>query len=307
MRSLIAVGEFFFDLIFYRLERLPRMGEEMFTPNFGFTLGGGAPNTGIAAARLGRKVDIVTVLGDSPLDDFAVDSLARDGVGTRFVRRQSGSMGAITVSVSLPKDRFLLTYPGSNTFLEKYIHQPATRKQLAAAAHVHFALSPCDWTPYAKLVRSLKRRGVTTSWDLGWNPRAVRLPGFREVVGMLDIAFFNRAEALHYAKESTPERAIRKLATAQQTVIVKLGARGALALGPDGMTRAPGMKVRCLDTTGAGDAFNGGFLHAWMGGANLRDCLRVGNVCGGLSTVEPGGNKGAPDAAALAKALRKMK
>jgi sugar/nucleoside kinase (ribokinase family) len=307
MRSLIAVGEFFFDLIFYRLERLPRMGEEMFTPNFGFTLGGGAPNTGITAARLGRKVEIVTVLGDSPLDDFAVDSLARDGVGTRFIRRHSGSMGAITVSVSLPKDRFLLTYPGANVFLEKHIHQPATRKQLAAAAHVHFALSPPDWTPYARLVRSLKRKGVTTSWDLGWNPQAVRLPGFREVVGTLDIAFFNRAEALHYTNENTPERAIRKLAKEGQIIVVKLGASGALALGPDGMKRAPGMKVRCLDTTGAGDAFNGGFLHAWLDSANLSDCLRVGNVCGGLSTMEPGGNKGVPDSAALARALRKMK
>jgi sugar/nucleoside kinase (ribokinase family) len=307
MRSLIAVGEFFFDLIFYRLERLPRMGEEMFTPNFGFTLGGGAPNTGITAARLGRKVEIVTVLGDSPLDDFAVDSLARDGVGTRFIRRHSGSMGAITVSVSLPKDRFLLTYPGANVFLEKHIHQAATRKQLAAAAHVHFALSPHDWTPYATLVRSLKSQGVTTSWDLGWNPKAVRLPGFREVVGTLDIAFFNRAEALHYTKESTPERAIRKLAREQQVIVVKLGARGALALGPDGMQRAPGMKVKCLDTTGAGDAFNGGFLHAWLDGAGLRDCLRVGNVCGALSTVQPGGNKSVPDSATLARALRKMK
>jgi ribokinase len=307
MRSLIAVGEFFFDLIFYRLQRLPRMGEELFTPDFGFTLGGGAPNTGIVAARLGRKVEIVTVLGDTALDDFAIKSLARDGVGVRLIRRQPKTMGAITVSVSLPQDRFLLTYPGSNVFLEKYILAPATRRRLSAAGHVHFALSPRDWKPYATLVAQLKKQGVTTSWDLGWNPQAVRLPGFRELMGALDIVFFNRAEALHYAKEKDAEKAIRKLTAPGQIVVVKLGAKGAIALGPDGLQRASGMAVNSLDTTGAGDAFNGGFLHAWLGGAGLRDCLRTGNVCGAYSTTQPGGNSAAPDAATVARALRKLK
>jgi len=307
MRSLIAVGEFFFDIIFYRLERLPRMGEELFTPNFGFTLGGGAPNTGITAARLGRKVEVITVLGDSALDDFAIKSLKRDGVGTRLIQRRSKTMGAITVSVSLPKDRFLLTYPGSNVFLEKYVLAADTRKRLASASHVHFALSPRDWKPYASLVRTLKQRGVTTSWDLGWNPQAVRLPGFRELYSSLDVIFFNRTEASHYAKEANPEKAIRKLGDAGQVVVVKLGAQGAMALGSDGLQRAPGMKVNCVDTTGAGDAFNGGFLHAWLDGASLRDCLRTGNVCGALSTTRPGGNSAVPNAKLLARALRKVK
>lgn len=307
MRSMIAVGEFFFDLIFYRLKRLPRMGEELFTPNFGFTLGGGAPNTGITAARLGRKVEIVTVLGDSVLDDFAIRSLARDGVGTRLIRRHPLSMGAITVSVSLNEDRFLLTHAGTNVFLEDHVLAPATKKKLATASHVHFALCPRDWKPYAALVRSLKKKGVTTSWDLGWNPQAVRRHGYRDVIGALDVAFFNRAEALHYSKESSPERAIRKFARPGQVVVVKLGAAGAIALGSAGLERAHGMKVRSLDTTGAGDAFNGGFLHAWLDGAKLRDCLRAGNVCGALSTTCPGGNAAVPGPAELAQALRKMK
>lgn len=307
MRSLIAVGEFFFDLIFHDLDRLPRMGEELFTHNFGFTLGGGAPNTGITAARLGRKVEIVTVLGDSALDDFAVKSLATDGIDTRLIRRQKGSMGAITVSVSLPKDRFLLTYPGSNVYLEKYLLSPAIRRELARASHVHFALSPRDWKPYAALVRFLKKHGVASSWDLGWNPQAVRLPGFRDLMGSLDIVFYNRAEALHYSKEKNPEKAIRKLAAGGQTVVVKLGADGAIALGSDGLQRAPGMKVKSIDTTGAGDAFNGGFLHAWLDGASLQDCLRTANVCGAYSTTKPGGNAAVPDPRTLAKALRKMK
>jgi sugar/nucleoside kinase (ribokinase family) len=307
MRSLIAVGEFFFDLIFYRLNRLPRMGEELFTPDFGFTLGGGAVNTGITAARLGQKVDIVTVLGDTPLDDFAEKSLASDGVSTRLIRRQRRTMGAITVSVSLLHDRFLLTYPGSNVFLERYVLSPAIKKKLASVSHVHFALSPRDWKPYANLVRILKKQGVTTSWDLGWNPKAARLSGFRELYAGLDIVFFNKTEALCYAKERAPEKAIQKLASPGQILVVKLGASGAIALGPDGLHRAPGIKIKAIDTTGAGDAFNGGFLHAWLNGSDLQHCLQVGNVCGGLSTTKPGGNTATPNASSLHRLLRKMK
>ncbi len=307
MRSLIAAGEFFFDLIFYRLESLPRMGEELVTPNFSLALGGGAPNTAIAAARLGRKVELATVLGDTSLDRFAIDELAKEGIRPALIKHQRGSMGALTVSVSLIKDRFFLTYPGSNVFLERYLLAPATRKKLASGAHVHFGLSPRDWKPYAELVHWLKRRNVTTSWDLGWHPEAVKLPGFRDLYASLDVVFLNKIEALRYANEKTPERAMRKLASPGQVIVVKLGSAGAMALGPTGIAKAKPVKVEAIDTTGAGDAFNGGFLHRWMDGASLPDCLLAGNICGALSTTRPGGNAGTPTKAQMARILRQMR
>jgi sugar/nucleoside kinase (ribokinase family) len=307
LRPLIAAGEFFFDFIFYQLERLPRMGEELVTPNFSLALGGGAPSTAITAARLGRKVQLATVLGNTSLDSFAIKELAKEGVGAKLIQQKPGTMGALTVSVSLLKDRFFLTYPGANIFLQKYLLAPSTRTRLAAGAHVHFGLSPSDWKPFAKLVRWLKRQRVTTSWDLGWHPEAVRLPGFRELYAALDVVFLNKMEALRYANEKTPEKAMRRLASPGQVIVVTLGAAGATAVGPNGMASAAAVKVKTVDTTGAGDAFNGGFLHRWLDGASLEDCLRVGNVCGALSTTRPGGNAGVPTQAQLASALRRMK
>ena len=306
MRPLIAAGEFFFDLIFYRLERLPRMGEELVTPNFALALGGGAPNTAITAARLGRNVELAAVLGDTSLDQFAIGELEKNGVGTRLVRRQAKSMGALTVAVSLPKDRFFLTYAGSNGYLDKYLLTAPARKRLAAGGHVHFGLSPRDWKPYAKLVAYLKKQGVTTSWDLGWHPEAVKLPGFRELYAGLDVVFLNQMEALKYAGKKTVEMAMRKLANPGQVIVVKLGSEGAVALGPDGIGKAPPVKVTAVDTTGAGDAFNGGFLHYWMQRADLADCLRAGNVCGALSTTQPGGNAAVPNLAQLKRMMRGM-
>ncbi len=307
MRSLIAAGEFFFDLIFYQLQRLPKLGEELVTRNFGLALGGGAPNTALAAARLGSKVQLATVLGDTVLDDFAIGELKKHGIGASLIRRERKSMGAVTVSVSLPQDRFFLTYPGSNTHLDKYLLAPATRRSLGRSSHVHFALSPRNWEPYAHLAGWLKRESVTTSWDLGWHPEAVKLPGFRALYAGLDVIFLNKIEALRYTGEKSPEKAIRKISSPGQVVVVKLGEAGAMAIDDGTLVTAKGIKVDAIDTTGAGDAFNGGFLHAWMDRLPLIDCLRAGNVCGAFSTTKPGGNAALPNKIQLARALRNFR
>jgi sugar/nucleoside kinase (ribokinase family) len=89
-------------------------------------------------------------------------------------------------------------------------------------------------------------------------------------------------------------------------LVVKLGSRGAVAVDAERRpVRSAGMKVQAVDTTGAGDAFNGGFLYAWMQGAALQECLRAGNICGALSTRVAGGSPGAPTAAEFKRLMRR--
>jgi sugar/nucleoside kinase (ribokinase family) len=306
--GLIAAGEFFFDLIFHHLPRLPRLGEELKTENFALALGGGAVTTALTVARLGRPVELAGVVGDTVLDKFALAALRRGRVNTRSVRCEKGSMGAITVAVSLPRDRYFLTYMGANSALERHLLSAPLRRRFARARHIHFGLSPERWEPFVRLVASLRRRGVSTSWDLGWNPRQARQPAFRRLCRLLAVAFYNRDEALRYSGASTPKAALARLAQPGQCVVIKLGAGGALAVGRDGrLRRAPAYKVRAIETTGAGDAFDGGFLHAWMAGAELAECLRAGNICGALSTRVPGGSAGTPTRVELARLLRKKR
>lgn len=306
MADLITAGEFYFDLIFHRLPRLPRLGEELKTENFSLALGGGAVTTALTVAKLGRQVELVSAVGDTPLDAFALAELRRGKVETRGVKRQKGMMGAITVAVSLRRDRYFLTYLGANVVLERHLLSPSVRKRLGRARHVHFGLSPRRWEPFARLVTWLRRRDVTTSWDLGWNPETARQPGFRRLCALLDVVFYNRDEALHYSGASTPAAALGRLGGREQVVVIKLGAAGAVAVGEDGRRKlARSLKVRAVDTTGAGDAFDGGFLHAWLDGADLVDCLRAANICGALSTRVPGGSAGTPTRAELARLLRR--
>jgi sugar/nucleoside kinase (ribokinase family) len=306
--ELMMAGEFFFDLIFHHLPRLPRLGEELKTDNFALALGGGAVNTALTVARLGRRVELASAVGDTVLDSFALSELRRGKVNTRSVRQEKGSMGAITVSVSLRRDRYFLTYMGANAAVERHLLSAALRRRFGRARHVHFGLSPRRWEPFVRLVRWLRGRGVSTSWDLGWNPQAAREPAFRRLCGLLDVAFYNRDEALRYSGAATPRAALKRLGQAGQCVVIKLGAKGAVAVGPDGrVSSASAHKVHATETTGAGDAFNGGFLHAWVSGGRLSECLRAGNICGALSTRVPGGSAGTPSRAELARLLRRRK
>jgi sugar/nucleoside kinase (ribokinase family) len=306
--ELMMAGEFFFDLIFHHLPRLPRLGEELKTDNFALALGGGAVTTALTLTRLGRRVELASAVGDTVLDSFALSELRRGKVNTRSVRQEKGSMGAITVAVSLQRDRYFLTYMGANMVLERHLLSAPLRRRFGRARHVHFGLSPRRWEPFVHLVGWLRGRGVSTSWDLGWNPQAAREPAFRRLCGFLDVAFYNRDEALRYSGAANPQAALERLGRTGQCVVIKLGAKGALAIGPDGRARmASAHKVRAIETTGAGDAFNGGFLHAWVSGSELSECLRAGNICGALSTRVPGGSAGTPSRAELAQLLRRRK
>jgi len=306
--GLVCCGEFYFDFIFYRLPRLPRLGEEFVTQNFALTLGGGAVISALTAARLGGRAELVSLVGNTALDRFALEELREGGVSVKGTKRIAGTTGGLTVSVSMAKDRYFLTYRGANLRLERYLLSAPARVWMQRARHVHFALSPQRWNPFTQTLRRLRAAGVTTSWDLGWNPAAVRQPGFGKVYRMLDVVFLNRDEALRYSLARTPEAALAKLAHPGQCVVVKLGADGAIAQAPDGSSvLVQGLPVRTVETTGAGDAFNGGFLHSWMSGANLTDCLRAGNICGALSTTVPGGSPGTPTKVALNRWMRRMR
>jgi hypothetical protein len=150
-------GEFFFDLIFHHLPRLPRLGEELKTDNFALALGGGAVNTALTVARLGRRVELASAVGDTVLDSFALSELRRGKVNTRSVRQEKGSMGAITVSVSLRRDRYFLTYMGANAAVERHLLSAALRRRFGRARHVHFGLSRVSasvWVAGCRLLQS---------------------------------------------------------------------------------------------------------------------------------------------------------
>jgi sugar/nucleoside kinase (ribokinase family) len=267
-------------LIFFGLERLPELGEEIKTDRFQATLGGGAVITAVRAARLGMRTQLI-----SALSDHASKRLKKERLTITNLRRR-GEPHAITAALSTGHDRAFVTYNGVNTKVEERIAK-VIRK--VAATHVHFCFYPHDCRYWARVAGDLRARDVTTSWDFGWNEPLNNDRGMIDLVDALDFVFVNDAEARLYTGTASLAESIPHWRRRKAIVIVKLGSEGAAWLAPDKDIHAPSPKVRVIDTTGAGDSFNAGFLVAWMRGKTPAQCLAAGNKAGAASTRSAGG------------------
>ena len=277
---LICAGEAFEDLIFVGLDRLPELGEEVKTDRFTSTIGGGAVITAVKAARLGMKTTLVSALSDA-----AVARLKKERVTITNLRKR-GEPHAITAALSTGEDRAFVTFNGVNAKLEARLAR--TIPQLKAT-HIHLCFYPHDCQHWRRLVEKLRRRGITTSWDFGWNEPLSNDRGLIDLIDALDFVFVNEHEARLYTGEHTLEAAIRHWRQRKAITIIKIGEEGAVWIAPDKDLHVVAPKVKVVDTTGAGDSFNAGFLVAWMHGKSPEHCLKAGNKVGSESTRKAGG------------------
>jgi len=278
--ELVTAGEAFEDLIFYGLPRLPRPGEELKTSRFARVPGGGVIITAVTAARLGVATKAV-----SALSDLGSVTLRREGVAVRDLRRR-GEAPAITAAISTARERTFVTFNGVNDQLEQRLLRELPGER---GRHLHCAFFPSRCSRWTRVVRGLQRRGRTVSWDFGWNPPLARDREFPALLAALDLVFVNEAEAMLYSRKRSESAALAWWPGAARATVVKLGQRGAVYMSSQAVLRAPAPRVRVMDTTGAGDAFNGGYLAAFVRGAEVSACLRAGNAVGAASTTRAGG------------------
>jgi len=281
----MCAGEAFEDLIFVGLERLPELGEEVKTDHFHATVGGGAVITAVKAARLGMHTHLVSALGD-----HAIRALKQEHVAITNLRKPD-EPHAITAALSAGHDRAFVTYNGVNARLEQRLAKFFSQSPQARGRrlHVHFSFFPHDCSQWTRLVEILRARQITTSWDFGWNEPLSNDRGLFDLIDALDFLFINETEARLYTGTELLEDALPQWRQRKTIVIVKLGPDGAMWLAPDRDIHVPGRKVQAVDTTGAGDSFNAGFLVAWMQGKTPKQCLAAGNTVGAESTKRPGG------------------
>jgi sugar/nucleoside kinase (ribokinase family) len=286
--DLLTVGESFEDVIFSRMPRLPRLGEELRVDALSRHPGGGAIITAVAAARLGLRTGVLS--GVSPINEAR---LQQEGVTLTNVRR-ADERGAVSVALSTTRDRAFVTFDGVNRVIEpRLIAQ--LRDVPASARHVHFALVPRRCRAWLPVLRILRRHGVSTSWDFGWSATLRQDSGFPTLLAAVDWIFVNDREAAHYARTTTLHSAAQRWRGLARQTVIKLGARGAIAVIGDTVIRRRGIRVAVVDTTGAGDAFNAGFLAASLAKRSVDAALRLGNHVGGQSTRRAGGIDGLPE------------
>jgi sugar/nucleoside kinase (ribokinase family) len=305
-RGLVVFGDFFFDLVFYDLPRAPRLGEEVKTTSFVTFPGGGLATTALVASQLGTPTKAITRVGRDALRTPSWQMLVRSGISFEGCEVSPTLPTATTVCAAFDGDRMMITHDTINLHLERLLSRKAVQNQIRAAKHLHLACSmwpPQNWTP---LIHKLRRQGLTLSSDLGWNLEVLRSPRLPSVLRGFEFTFPNEAEAKAMTGQRSVEAAARKLARWVSTPVIKLGQDGSLAVRQDKIFRIKPLRVGTVDATGSGDAFNGGFLHGYLSGWSLEDCLRAGNVCGALATTRAGGSSAIPRRKKLRELMRKL-
>jgi sugar/nucleoside kinase (ribokinase family) len=302
--DVLVAGDLFLDMVMSGFRSWPpNPGEEVFAERFCREIGGGAAITACGMARLGADVGVAGVVG-KPDGPWLIESLQAGGINTSLIKQSSQEPTAVTVSVSSATDRTFLTYMGANRELPAWLRELSSRGEFTKARHVHLACAP-DSAEAGNVFRQVKAQGRTLSVDTGWHPDCLTNARCKEALRDVDIFLPNEREAALVTGESEPQRileAFQKLGFA--TVALKLGTRGAALLTEEKIIFCAPLPVESVDTTGAGDCFDAGFLFAWLRGDEPQRCLKTGIICGALSTTRLGGIAGFPTTAELNTKLK---
>jgi len=286
-----VLGELNCDLILYGLPPVLEPEREHLADGFAMTLGSSSAILAHNISLLGSRVGFTSCIGGDPLGKFCVERLSESGVDVSGVKRLSGKNTGVTVILPLAKKRQILTYPGTTFDLQR---THLDLDYLRSAAHFHlssFFLLRALRPALPELFSQMKRAGLTTSLDTNDDPENLWADDVKTVLKSVDVFLPNEQEALKLTGTGDLERALDALSQLVPTVVIKCGREGALAKrGNDHFHAAP-CSVQPVDTVGAGDSFNAGFLHKFIRGAGLQDCLEFGNVSAGLSTTRAGGTE----------------
>ncbi|MGE5248949.1 MAG: carbohydrate kinase family protein [Bacteroidota bacterium] len=245
------------------------------------------------AARLGLKVAFIGVCGEDIFGKFMLTEMAGRGVDVQHVLTLPGGSTGLSVILNRNSDRAVLTYPGLIPGLEA---ADIPEELLREARHLHvgsYFLQTALRPGLPVLFRRARELGLTTSLDTNYDPTE-KWEDVGALFPVTNILFPNEKEARSLANEQNLVRAASMLASKLEILAVKLGEAGALGLQNGRSARIPSIAVEVVDTVGAGDSFDAGFVYGYLHGWELERCLQIACACGALSTRKAGGIEAQP-------------
>jgi sugar/nucleoside kinase (ribokinase family) len=300
--DIAVVGELNVDLVLTGLPSLPGYGELRLAKDMRFALGSSSAIFACNASRLGADVGFVGKAGDDEFGDFLVKCLRQSGVDTSRIIRQPGGRTGICVLMSFPHEYAMASFPGIR---ETFCLEDVDLDYVRTARHMHMSsyyIQPALRSGAPELFRVAKEAGLTTSLDPDQDP-AGKWDGIQDVLPNVDLFLPNEHEATKVGGGADLDAVLARLRALAKIVIVKRGSKGVLAATKGRTISAPGFPVTPVDTTGAGDSFNAGFVFQYLQGASLARCAMWGNACGAMSTLALGGTAGFPTPAQVEQFL----
>jgi ribokinase len=291
--KIVVIGSANTDMLI-QLDRLPRPGETVLGGRFTTAAGGKGANQAVAAARAGGDVTLVARVGRDVFGEQALAGFRRDRIETRWVARDTGApSGVALIFVARDGENSIAVAGGANARLSPADVQRAAGAIRAAGSVVLQLEIPLP------TVEAAARLAAAAGVRVILNPAPARsLPD--RLLRRVSILTPNESEATALTgvtvrdADSAARAAAQLLARGVGAVVVTLGARGAVAATPEGWQRIPGFRVKAVDTTAAGDVFNGALAVALGEGRPLVAAVRFANAAAALSVTRLGAQPSAP-------------
>jgi ribokinase len=303
MPSIVVIGSSNTDMII-QLDHIPRPGETILGGEFTTAAGGKGANQAVGATRAGGQVTFVARVGPDMFGDQAIAGFQRDGIATEFVfRDKMAPSGVALIFVAKDGENSIAVAGGANGRLSPADVRKAKPVIVKASALVMQLETPLETVQAAAGLAA--KAGVRVIL----NPApAQRLPD--SLLRQVSILTPNETEAelltgVKVTDDATAGQAADKLiAKGVQTVILTLGAKGALVATKESKQRVPGFKVKAVDTTAAGDIFNGALAVALSEGQPLLDAVRFACAAAAISVTRLGAQPSAPKRKEIEKLLK---
>jgi sugar/nucleoside kinase (ribokinase family) len=286
-----VVGELNLDIILSGLPENLRLDREHLADDLRVTLGSSSAIFAHNLALLGNNVSFSSAIGDDAFGEICLQRLGESGTDLSGVRRHARQQTGLTVILAKGTQRYILTYPGTMSVMR---YEDLDLDYVCRAKHFHLSsyfLQRALRPKMADLFRHVKERGLTTSLDTNDDPDEEWSEDLFPLLKYVDVLLPNEREACRISRAQNVEAAAKFLSDVVPLVVIKRSSQGALARRGNELFHAPSIASTFVDAVGAGDSFDAGFIHQYIRGAKIEDCLKFGNIAGALSVTRSGGTE----------------
>jgi len=305
--DVIIVGELNVDLILDEIEKFPEIGKEVLANRMTLTLGSSSAIFASNISSLGAKVAFLGKIGKDKFGEVVIESLQRSQVDVSMIKEDAEVGTGATVILNVQEDRANTTYPGAMDLLTI---QDISEDDLSRAKHLHFStyfMQPGLRKDIGRLFRTAQHLGLTTSFDMQWDPQEEWDLDYEEILPYVDVFLPNEKELMFLSGKNNLSEAINFIKKYTDILVIKRGNQGSMVWYRDEILDRPAfINQSVVDAIGAGDSFNAGFIYKFIKGHTIPECQEFGNLTGAVSTTAAGGTTAFQDHDEFKKRARDM-
>lgn len=283
MKKVLIIGNVNPDIVLIDVNEYPQMGQELWINDCKVVMGGGAGNCSIDLSKLGCSTYLLSKVGTDFFGKFLLEGFNKYNVNTQFVQVNEKIMTGMSIAITKKKERSFISFKDKQSHIN---FNNMSDNDLQRFSHVHLmGYNKKNSNSYIEFCKRVKALNISISADVGWDSTEKWDSSILNFLKEVDIFIPNEVEAKNYSGKENKIDALDFLSNYVDTIVIKLGGNGCIAKSKGKFFKKSSFNVQTIDTIGAGDAFDSGFIYAYINGMDIEKCLDYANTCGAISTT----------------------